>query len=124
VTVVTARAEQAGRDPAWRGRLDAVVARAFADPPTTAECAAPLLRLGGQLVVSDPPDPPADRWPRAGVALVGLVRDDLIAGSVVSFTQASPCPDRYPRRRRQPPLFHVERAGAGGDPAVSRETRQ
>jgi 16S rRNA (guanine527-N7)-methyltransferase len=110
VTVVTARAEDAGREPQWRGTLDAVVARGFGEPVTTAECAAPFLRVGGQLVVSEPPDPVAGRWPEAGLALVGLLRDGWAAGSVATFTQLSLCPDRFPRRRHRPPLFHVERA--------------
>jgi 16S rRNA (guanine527-N7)-methyltransferase len=109
VTVVRARAEIAGRDPAWRGTLDAVVARSFAAPATTAECAAPFLRTGGQLVVSEPPDETADRWPPEGLALLGLARDELATRVVASFTQVTPCPNRFPRRRLAPPLFHVER---------------
>jgi 16S rRNA (guanine527-N7)-methyltransferase len=109
VTVVAARAETAGREPAWRGAFDAVVARSFGEPAVTAEAAAPFLRVGGQLVVSEPPEPAVDRWPPAGLALVGLVRDGADAGgAVASFTQAETCPARYPRRRFQPPLFHVE----------------
>ena len=47
VRVVRARAEVAGRDAALRGRFDVVVARGFGPPAVTAECAAPLLSLGG-----------------------------------------------------------------------------
>ena len=42
-------------------QYDAVVARSFASPAVTAECAAPLLRLGGRLIVSEPPERGA-RW--------------------------------------------------------------
>ena len=109
VTVVTARAETAGRDPAWRGTFDAVVARSFGEPAVTAEAAAPFLRVGGQLVVSEPPELSVERWPPDGLAVVGLVRDEVAAGAgVVSFTQVEFCPARFPRRRLRPPLFHVE----------------
>jgi 16S rRNA (guanine527-N7)-methyltransferase len=109
VRVVTARAETAGRDPAWRATFDAVVARSFGEPALTAEAAAPFLRTGGQLVVSEPPEPALDRWPPDGLALLGLARDEVATvPGVASFTQLEVCPARFPRRRLQPPLFHVE----------------
>jgi 16S rRNA (guanine527-N7)-methyltransferase len=108
VGVVTARAEAAGHDAAWRGAFDAVVARSFAEPAVTAECAAPFLRIGGQLVVSEPPDPRPGRWPAAGLAVLGLELDAGDRGATVSLTQVRPCPARFARRRLQVPLFHVE----------------
>jgi len=100
VVVHRGRAEDAGRDGALRGRFDVVVARGFAAPPVTAECAAPLLAVGGHLVVSDPPDPGPDRWPAASLATVGLEPDGEVSGPVHlrRLRQAHPCPDRYPRR--------------------------
>ena len=47
--VVTARAEEAGRDDRYRGSFAAVVARSFGPPAVTAECAAPLLRGRGSI---------------------------------------------------------------------------
>ncbi len=55
VSVRQDRAEVAGRDPELRGRLDGVLARSFGRPAVVAECAAPLLRPGGWLIVSEPP---------------------------------------------------------------------
>ena len=55
VEIVTARAEEVGRDERYRGRFSAVVARSFGKPAVTAECAAPLLKVGGRLIVSEPP---------------------------------------------------------------------
>jgi 16S rRNA (guanine527-N7)-methyltransferase len=55
VSVRRDRAEAAGRDPELRGTFDIVVARSFGPPAVTAECAAPFLRVGGVLVVSEPP---------------------------------------------------------------------
>jgi 16S rRNA (guanine527-N7)-methyltransferase len=62
VRVVTARAEDAGRSD-LRGAADLVVSRSFGRPASTAECGAAFLRVGGQLVVSEPPEPSVDRWP-------------------------------------------------------------
>lgn len=112
VSVVTARAEEAGRNLDQRGRYDLVVARSFAAPAITAECAAPLLALGGALVVSEPPDPDgSDRWPDAGLAMLGLgpARPVVVDGvHLVRMTLAAEPPDRYPRRVGIPakrPLF-------------------
>lgn len=124
VRVVRGRAEVAGRDPELRASFDAVVARGFGPPPATAECGAPFLRVGGRLVVSDPPvdgegagsptsEAPADvardarssasrseRWPPAGLALLGLVVERVWIDPFHyrSLRLEHPCPDRYPRR--------------------------
>ena len=134
VEVLHARAEEAGRDRDRRGRFDAVLARSFGSPAVTAECAAPLLRPGGVLVVSEPPDRAhermegvsvagsfgavartgssmrADRWPSERLALLGMARgvtvQDEFTYQVV--VQRMPCPARYPRRTGVPakrPLF-------------------
>ena len=99
VVVRTARAEEV---PDLRGRFDAVVARSFAAPAVTAECAAPLLRVGGRLVVSEPPDGEQDRWSGAGV--LGLGAPTVVTGppTLVVLVQEAPCPDRYPRRTGVP----------------------
>ncbi len=55
VSVRQDRAEVAGRDPGLRGTFDGVLARSFGRPAVVAECAAPLLRPGGWLIVSEPP---------------------------------------------------------------------
>src|SRR3546814_9312392 len=64
VEVVEGRAEEIGRGE-MRRVVDAVIARSFGPPAATAECAAPLLRAGGLLVVSEPPEA-LDRWPEDG----------------------------------------------------------
>lgn len=104
VEVLRARAEAAGREVRLRGRFPLVVSRSFGSPPVTAECAAPLLALGGLLVVSEPPVSEAvdARW--AGAATVGLElegRRTAGAGYAV-LRQVAPCPDRYPRREGVP----------------------
>jgi 16S rRNA (guanine527-N7)-methyltransferase len=111
VSVLSSRAEVAGQQPQWRGRFDAVVARGFASPGVTAECAAPLLRNEGLLCVSEPPATRGfDRWPEAGCAELGLqpVVVVEIPNSFAVLRQVSPCPSRYPRRVGVPakrPIF-------------------
>ena len=107
VTVVQGRAELVGRSD-LRANLDAVVARGFGPPAVTAECAAPLLRVGGLLVVSEPPED-ADRWPAPGLAELGLATRHRTEGPRLQvLAQVAPCPDTYPRRDGIPakrPLF-------------------
>ncbi|MBN1483122.1 MAG: 16S rRNA (guanine(527)-N(7))-methyltransferase RsmG [Chloroflexia bacterium] len=50
VTVLQARAEEAGRDPVHRERYDLALARAVADLAVLLEYALPLLRVGGLFV--------------------------------------------------------------------------
>jgi 16S rRNA (guanine527-N7)-methyltransferase len=111
VEVVRAAAEEVGRDPGLRGRADLVVARSFAAPPVTAECAAPLLRVDGVLVVSEPPEQNSERWPTFQLGTLGLGAPEFKAvasGSFVRMRLEQTTPDVYPRRAGVPakrPLF-------------------
>jgi 16S rRNA (guanine527-N7)-methyltransferase len=100
VRVLTTRAETAGRAPELRGQFELLVARGFAAPAVTAECAAPLLALGGQLVVSEPPGSLGTRWPAEGLAEVGLAVDTVVSGppSFIRLRRTGSVPDRFPRR--------------------------
>lgn len=53
-------------------QFDAVTARSFAAPAITARWAGALLRTGGVLVVSEPPETDASRWPAAVLDAAGL----------------------------------------------------
>jgi 16S rRNA (guanine527-N7)-methyltransferase len=113
VEVVRSRAEDFGRMPETRGQFDLVTARSFGPPAVTAECGAPLLALGGVLIVSEPPEPTDGvRWPSDGLDLLGLegvarVRvDDRFGYQILVKTRATA--ERYPRRVGIPtkrPLF-------------------
>jgi 16S rRNA (guanine527-N7)-methyltransferase len=114
VEVWAERAEDTGQDPERRAIADVIVSRSFGAPPVVVECAAPLLRVGGRLVVSEPPrdpeSPQAGRWPAKGVALVGMEVESELPGppALTVLRQVSACPARYPRRVGIPakrPLF-------------------
>jgi 16S rRNA (guanine527-N7)-methyltransferase len=105
VLVVNARAEACGREKGLRGGFDGVTARSFGRPAVVAECAAPLLRVGGWLLVSEPPPPseggPAGvRWPEAPLRQLGLVpQEEIHEGFRYRvLRQVEPCPERFPRR--------------------------
>ncbi len=122
VTVLEARAEAAGRDPANRGAFDGVLARSFGRPAVVAECGAPFLKVGGWIVVSEPPaedvregeareltETPS-RWPASALAEFGLEPAQVVreGASYQVLRQIKPCPSRFPRRNGVPakrPLF-------------------
>jgi len=107
VSVETARAEVTGRSSQWRARIDAVTARSFGPPATVAECAAPLLRVGGVLVVSEPPSE-TNRWDPEGLATLGMVDEGAVVPGMRRLRQVSVCEATYPRRVGLPakrPLF-------------------
>lgn len=115
VDVLTERAEVVGQDDLHRGAYDLVVSRSFGPPAVTIECAAPLLRVGGLFVVSEPPATSVDdRWPADGIAQVGSApAEACLVGTDPGFhfariVQTTLSPSRYPRRVGIPakrPLF-------------------
>lgn len=98
--VVCARAEEAARDPRHRGRYDVVTARSFGPPAVTAECAVGFLRAGGEILVSEPPEPDAERWPAKGLEQLGLVAEMVgdAPAHLVRLRGVGPLGDRWPRR--------------------------
>jgi len=72
VEVLHGRGEYWAHADGYRETFDVVTARSFARPSITAEIAAGLARIGGTVVVSDPPDAPAERWPEARLRDLGL----------------------------------------------------
>jgi 16S rRNA (guanine527-N7)-methyltransferase len=113
VQVVQGRAEVIGRDASFRATFDGAVARSFGSPAVVAECAAPLLKVRGWLVVSEPPsgtEGESERWPAGPLAELGLVPVKVArygyAFQVLRQTEA--CPATFPRRDGVPakrPLF-------------------
>jgi 16S rRNA (guanine527-N7)-methyltransferase len=115
VSVLEERAEVCGREPGSRAGFDGVLARSFGRPAVLAECAAPLLKVGGWLLVSEPPrsedeDRQDTRWPTEPLRQFGLEPAEVIHEGFEYRTllQREPCPDRFPRRNGVPakkPLF-------------------
>ncbi len=111
--VIRERAEALGREDRYRDQFEVVTARSFGPPGVTAECGAPLLALGGILVVSEPPEETGvDRWPEGQLSELGLVPegrdrfDERFGYQVLRKTARTP--ERYPRRIGIPskrPLF-------------------
>lgn len=100
VVVAEVRAEVFGREPAHRARAHAVTARSFAAPAVTAECAAPLLVVGGVLIASEPPESSTnDRWPLAPLAEIGLSVEAVTADpALVVVRRTGNVPAEVPRR--------------------------
>jgi 16S rRNA (guanine527-N7)-methyltransferase len=105
VTVVEGRAESLAHEPSHREAYGLVVARSFGSPAVTGESAAGFLRAGGRLVVSEPPEGEAERWPAAGLSLLGLKKTG--AGRVrgagfVELARQGRLDPRWPRRTGVP----------------------
>ncbi len=85
-------AQNLGKQEQHRGKADLVTARSFGSSSLVIEVAAPLLRLGGQLVVSAAPD--SAPWPAESLAALGLGPDRLIRTTprFHCATQLAPCP--------------------------------
>ena len=105
VDVLEARAEAAGRDPELRESFPLVVARGFGPPAVTAECASPLVRVGGRLSVSEPPGGDAARWPADHWRVLGLrlVETQVLGeASFVMLEKVEGLEARWPRRVGKP----------------------
>jgi 16S rRNA (guanine527-N7)-methyltransferase len=115
VSVACGRTEELGRpgNP-LRDAVDLVTSRGFGAPALTAEAAAPFLRVGGLLIVSEPPDSDGSRWDVEGCARVGLVPERVVRSAVAGFMvlrQVDRPEDGFPRSpkaQRRQPLFHVK----------------
>lgn len=108
VEVVTARAEEAGRDPAYRERFDVAVARAVAPLPVLVEYLLPLLRPGG--VMAAPKGSSAERELREAEAAIDhlggcaevpvplSLPDGTAPQQVLVVRRCGELPERFPRR--------------------------
>ncbi len=112
-SVLCTRAEEIGSDPLYRGEFDFITARSFGRPGVLSECAAPLLKLGGYSIVSEPPGSNwAERWPDSGIKQFGMAYIErpksLSRFNFAVLKQVSECPSRFPRRVGVPakrPIF-------------------
>jgi 16S rRNA (guanine527-N7)-methyltransferase len=112
VTVVNARAEEAGQDQQHREQYDVALARALAGMSPLAELTLPLVRVGGLVIAQKGEDPVAevDAAHTAIVTLGGQVREItpvVVPGlkgtrHLVILEKVSPSPSKYPRRPGMP----------------------
>ncbi len=108
VTVVHARAEEAGRDPAHRARYALAMARAVAPLRVLVELALPLLSVGGRLAAPKGSRAPAEVRDAEGALRacggeIELVRRLEAVGPgaspvLVLVRKVAATPERYPRR--------------------------
>jgi 16S rRNA (guanine527-N7)-methyltransferase len=109
--VVVARAEEAARWPEFDDQFDLVTARSFGPPAVTAECAARFLKVGGVLIVSEPPtEGTEERWNPEGLTSLGFVdRGRTRFGAAFEvLVKVKPTPQEFPRASGTPkkhPLF-------------------
>ncbi len=108
VTVVKARAEEIGPDPAHREQYDWALARAVAELPVLAEYLLPLVKRGGHALAQKGKDAPAETYGAAkvlqklGGELEQIVEVEL-PGVVeprylVVLKKIAATPPKYPRR--------------------------
>lgn len=113
VTVLAARAEDVGRDPAHREGYHVALARAVADLRVLVEYALPLLRVGGVFIAQKTAAAAPVEIESAGHALEvhgGVVRDVVEVSlpglreprALIVVAKVTPTPDRYPRRAGMP----------------------
>jgi 16S rRNA (guanine527-N7)-methyltransferase len=106
VTVVTTRAEAAGRDPNHRERYDVATARALGPLPVLLELAAPLVRVGGRVLAMKGQAVEAELG-KARNALTELGMKythahSVLEGQILELHKQAATPEKYPRRPGMP----------------------
>jgi 16S rRNA (guanine527-N7)-methyltransferase len=110
-TVITGRVEEIARIPKLVEAFDLVTARSFGPPSVTAECGAQFLKIGGAMIVSEPPDDTIeDRWNASGLVRLGLQSQGRVrhGAAYQVLIKSAPTPLEYPRSigtPRKRPLF-------------------
>lgn len=108
--VLIGRAEELGRQKALRESFDCVLTRGFGSVGVTAECAAPFLMPGGDLIISAPPSPSLDIWQAEPLKSLGLTFPEVkrVNFNFYHLKKFTSCSDTFPRRVGIPskrPLF-------------------
>ena len=109
VEVVARRAEEVGRDSAYRERFDVAVARAVAALPALAELCLPLVRVGGLMLAQKtdreevaPANHAIDVLGGSFEAAIPAPSAARTAGTVIVVRKVRATPDAYPRRAGVP----------------------
>ena len=108
IRAVHSRAEEAGRDPAFRERFDFAAARAVADLRLLCELCLPFLKVGGRFLAmkgtdcGDEVDKALPAIQVLGGRLEGridrLIPHTDVTHRVILVEKISPTPEKYPRR--------------------------
>ena len=108
IRAVHGRAEEAGRDPAFRERFDFAAARAVADLRLLCELCLPFLKVGGRFLAmkgtdcGDEVDKALPAIQVLGGRLEGridrLIPHTDVTHRVILVEKISPTPEKYPRR--------------------------
>lgn len=69
---------------------DVATSRGFGSPDYTAAHAAPLVAIGGRLLVTEPPNSDGERWKAPEVVASGFVLDRVQGGIAVLIRSANP----------------------------------
>jgi 16S rRNA (guanine527-N7)-methyltransferase len=106
-SVLTMRAEGAGRDPALRATFASATARAVAHASTVAEYVLPMLRTGGVAILQRGTMEPRESAALVDAALMlgGRVEAEHPVGDrrrIVLVRKVEPTPERFPRRAGVP----------------------
>ena len=110
-TVITGRVEDIARYPALEESVELVTARSFGPPSVTAECGVRFLKVGGVMIVSEPPDDAVvGRWDTEGLTRLGLRNDGRVrhGAAFQVLTKVRQTPSEYPRAigiPRKKPIF-------------------
>ena len=126
VDVVTARAEEAGRDSTLRESYDLVVSRGVARLSELAELTIPFAAPGGTVMTAKGADVGAEiaeaEWAAQTLGAAGTAHSEVDApgdappDTMVYWLKVSPTPDEYPRRNGVPhsnPLTRTASAAKG-----------
>ena len=98
--VVAGRVEEIARLDGMTEAFDLVTSRSFGSPSVTAECGSRFLRIGGVMIVSEPPDDAqSDRWDSAALLTLGLVSAGRVrrGAAFQILRKISATPLEYPR---------------------------
>lgn len=104
-----ARAEDAGRDPALRGRFDVALSRAVAPFPVLLELTVPFLKVGGQSLMYKGPQAQSELQQGENACKVLHCKAELLHYApawgdryVIAATKAGDTPKAYPRKAGAP----------------------
>jgi 16S rRNA (guanine527-N7)-methyltransferase len=110
-TVLAARAEDLGHDPAHRSVYDLAVSRAAAAPAALCELALPLLHTGGRLLALVGDAEAAARFAAIASASCGGGPPAVAGPGILTVPKIAPTPEAFPRRNGLPARRPLGAAG-------------